>query len=249
MVGDSADPQGGQKGIARGPLLGRLQAQAVDSIKRHAIARLHRSPSGEALLLELYLWAEEAAGSGAFADLTDLDCPPWLRAVLERHTSEEDRHAVLLRERLAKIGAVPRRPRVGPLSRWKLARLRQVAKRSASSFRAGLCVPYLTLAWRMEVMGVRVLARHVAVLGSETQESATRQMLETILRDERGHVCSCEASLKRLVAEEEREALTSLAERIDAADRRFGIVGALALLASAYVPALAGPRLVQGERP
>ena len=99
-------------------------------------------------------------------------------------------------------------------------------------------------------MGVRVLERHVGLLREGTPDSrATEQMLETILGDERAHVGACEAYLDRLVADEEWEALRCLAESIDAEDRRFGVVGALALLGLAFVPSLAGPRLVVGEAP
>ncbi len=250
VVDDYADLRGEQIEFVHGSLLLRLQAKAVDTLKRRAIARLHRHASGEALLLEIYLWAEEAAGSGAFADLKDLVLPPWLRAKLEHHASDENRHAMLLRKRLADLGVAPRPPRVDSLSRWKLGRLRQLVECSASSFRSGLCVTGLTLAWRMELMGVRVLTRHVDVLRSETASfgsGAALRVLEQILRDERAHARACETSLNRLVAEDEREALASLAGRIDAQERRFGITGALMLLGVAYAPSLAGPRVAVRE--
>jgi len=106
------EPRGGQERLVRQPretLRTHLHARAVDAIKRYAIVRLHRSPPGEALLLEVYLWAEEASGSDAFADLT------------------ESRLSESLEARPAS---------------------RRIATRSASWFRAGLCVPYWALSAR-----------------------------------------------------------------------------------------------------
>jgi rubrerythrin len=204
----------------------RTQARLVDRIKRRAIRRLHRSPRGEARLLQIYLWAEE----GAEAEVPS--APAWLRDQLAAHVADERRHALMLRNRLRQLGHGPTPPRVDPISRAKLARMRKLAAKAAAEFRAGACVPVMAVAFRAETMGVRVLRRHVAEIDGDT-----RPILQRILADEERHVAECESALARLVADDERPALDALVARIDRAERAFGVTAALALLALAEVTA------------
>jgi hypothetical protein len=210
----------------------RAQAHLVDRLKRRAIRRLHATRRGEALLLQIYLWAEESAEADTLAAMP---APPWLRAQVEAHLADERRHATMLRSRLRQLGHEPRAPRVDAVSRLKLSRLRRLAERSAVSFRGGPCVPLLAVAFRMEGMGVRVLRRHVAVL-EDAPTTPTLAILRRILADESRHVTDCGAALERLVGDGERAALVGLIERIDRTERAFGISGALALLALAHWP-------------
>jgi hypothetical protein len=120
---------------------------------------------------------------------------------------------------------------VDAVSRFKLARLRRLAERSAPAFRGGSCVSLLAVALRMERMGVRVLRRHVEVLREQPPGSPTLAVLQRILLDEERHVADCADALERLVAADEEAALGALLGRIDRTERAFGVSGALALLA------------------
>jgi hypothetical protein len=215
-----------------------IQAFLVDAIKRRAIARLHRTASGEALLLRIYLWAEEGVEVEGLVDLRRLSPPPWLAEQLRGHLADESRHAALLRRRLRALGADTGAPgRVDPLSRFKLAWLRRIGGRAAPSFRAGACVSLLAVAYRMEAMGVRVLRRHVGVLEAAAgAQKPALALLRAILADEECHVTACRAALDRLVDDAERPALEALVARIDGVDRAFGVTGALALLALSLLP-------------
>jgi hypothetical protein len=199
------------------------------AIKRRAIRALHATPAGEALLLNLYLWAEEGAEAAVLADVRAGGLPDWLGAQVERHARDEARHAALLRARLAELGAAARAPAVDPLSRWKLRRLRAIVARERTRFRAGAAVPLFAVAHCMEAMGVRVLERHIGVLGAA---HATGALLTTIVADERHHVAACARALAALVGPEERPALEALRRRIDAVERSFAVLGALGLLAA-----------------
>ena len=199
------------------------------AVKRRAIRALHRTPAGEALLLNVYLWAEEGAEATVLVDALAGGLPDWLVSQVERHASDEARHAALLRARLADLGAIVRAPRVDPISRWKLRRLRLLAERARPRFRAGIAVPLFAIAERMEAMGVRVLDRHVGVLADG---DPTRALLARIVTDERHHVRACARALAALVGPDERPALAALRRRIAAVERSFDLVGALGLLAA-----------------
>ena len=90
-------------------------------------------------------------------------------------------------------------------------------------------MPALAVAWRMEEMGVRVFARHVEVLEGDRPDAPLLPLLRQVLGDERRHARACRRSVERLVSEHERAALASLVERIDAMERRLGVLGALVL--------------------
>jgi hypothetical protein len=208
-----------------------LQAAVVDAVKRRAIRALSATRRGEALLLHTYLWAEEGAEGAVLGEALAGDPPRWLARHVARHAGEEQRHARLLRARLAELGVAARAPRVDPISRRKLARLRRIVLAHARRFRAGRVVPTFAVALRMEAMGVRVLERHVRVLAPP---HPTRALLEEIVADERHHVRSCESVLARLVAPDERAALAEVLRRVDAVERAFAVTGALGLLAAGW---------------
>lgn len=212
-------------------LLHRAQALVVDRVKRRAVLRLHRTARGEAFLLSTYLWAEEAAEKALLSDALH-SAPQWLRAQAKEHLADEARHAALLKDRLAVLGydAKAPPPAVDRLSRRKLAKLRALGRAAAPRFDAGLAVPALAVAWRMEAMGERVLARHLSALEASIAGShPTIDVLRAILSDERRHVHLCEDALRRLVLPSERKALARLLARVDALERAFGIAGAAAL--------------------
>ena len=92
-------------------------------------------------------------------------------------------------------------------------------------------MPALAVAWRMEVMGVRVFARHVDVLEARAPTRRCCPCCGRCSRDERRHARACRASLDRLLADGERPALSALVARIDRIERRLGVAGAVVLLA------------------
>ncbi len=207
---------------------------ALETIKRPAIAALHRSARGEAALLRVYLEGEEQAERAVLIGPVTESAPPWLARWLAKHSADEARHADLLRARITDItgDARPTTGKMDPISRWKLRRLRRLARASAPSFREGLLVPLLAIAWRMEQMGVKVFRRHVDVLRQMQRtgkDTPTLPLLEKILRDERGHVRACEHALARLVTAPEQNDLAMLVFRIDRIERAFGVLGAAVL--------------------
>lgn len=204
----------------------RLRDVLLERVKRPALRVLHTTRAGEALMLQTYLLAEEAAEGGLLLDPRVGTAPDWLRPQLERHRSDEERHAALLRARLEALGAKPM-GMIDPVSRWKLARLERLLRESGSRFRAGPLVPTLAVAWRLERMGVRVFERHLDVLPDHPSSALLRRLLS----DERAHVGICRHALARLVPEDEQPALQSLVARIDRIERAFGVLGACLLLA------------------
>jgi hypothetical protein len=215
---------------------GRMQARIVGAVKRRAVLALHATPHGEALLLNLYLWAEEGAEGAVLTDALAGSLPAWLAANVARHARDEERHAAWLRARLVALGAPVRAPAVDAISRWKLRRLRALASDARGRFRAGAAVPLFAVAQRMEAMGVRVLERHVAALAAAEDGAAhpTRLVLERIVADERQHVGACGRALEALVEPDELQALAAVLRRVDAIERSFGVLGALGLLAAGY---------------
>jgi hypothetical protein len=201
----------------------------LEAIKRPALRALHATPRGEAAILRVYLEGEEHAERAVLLDPVTETAPPWLTRWLAKHRADESRHADLLRARIGELvpALAQASGKMDPISRWKLRRLRSLARASAPRFAAGLLVPLLAIAWRMEQMGVKVFRRHVEVLRG--RETPTLPLLEKILKDERGHVAACERALARLVTAPEQNDLAMLVFRIDRIERAFGVLGAVVL--------------------
>lgn len=245
-VPDVSDPLEARLTLPR-----KVQAFLVNAIKSHAIAVLHSTVRGEALLLRIYLWAEEGAEKtenteraeqriegAVLGDVIAADLPGWLADQIARHAQDEERHATLLRRRLAEMGADARRVDIDPLSRWKLRAIEKVALASAAGFRAGRAVPLFAVAHRMEAMGVRVLERHLRALARiearRQVDVPARELLREIAADERRHVELCARALRALVHGDEAPLLGDLLRRIDAIERAFGICSAIGLVAAGY---------------
>jgi hypothetical protein len=214
----------------------RFQSAAVHRIKRAAVAQLHESIEGEALLLRVYLAGEEYAENDALLGRLLALGPSWLSEGIERHLADERRHAALLRARLAALGVRPdaRLPGgVDGLEARKLRRLRALVTAHAQGFEAGERVPLLAVAARMEAMSVRIFSRHLEVLeGWERASGAphpTAELLRSVVQDELRHVRGCERAIERLVKPGEREALGVLGARIEAIERSGATTGAVAL--------------------
>ncbi len=205
----------------------------LEATKRPALRLLHRSRGGEAVLVRLYLEAERHAERAAPWEPMLVSAPRWLRRWLDRHRDEERRHAALFAERLRALGgddAGDGASGFDVVSRGKLRALHRVIEAAAPRFGAGPVVPALAVAWRMEVMGVRVFARHVDVLERAHPDAALLPVLRAVLADERRHARACRAALDRLLADGERPELCALVARIDRIERRLGVAGAVGLL-------------------
>ncbi len=208
-----------------------VRDRALEAIKRPALHALHATPRGEAAILRVYLEGEEHAERAVLLDPVTESAPPWLTRWLAKHRADEARHAELLRARIRVLTGSDAQAtgKMDPISRWKMRRLARLAKESEPRFGAGLLVPLIAIAWRMEKMGVKVFHRHVDVLRARGKATLTLPMLEKILRDERGHVLACERALRRLVTAPEQNDLAMLVFRIDRIERAFGVLGALVL--------------------
>ncbi len=203
----------------------------LEAIKRPALRALHATPRGEAAILRVYLEGEEHAERAVLMDPVTETSPPWLARWLVKHRADEARHAGMLRARIRTLTGRAQVATGGmdPISRWKMRRLARLAENCAPRFAAGLLVPILAIAWRMEQMGVKVFRRHVDVLRARGTPTPTLHLLEKILKDERGHVAACERALGRLVTAPEQNDLAMLVFRIDRIERAFGVLGAAVL--------------------
>jgi hypothetical protein len=209
--------------------LAEARAGLIDALKRRALVHLHAVPEGETLVLRTYLVAEEIAEASLLERARGFGAPEWLVAQLERHHADEVRHARAFRARLAALGVHPGPAEAGRIGRGKARRFERLVRTAAPRFEAGAIVPLLAIAWRLEVMGVRVFSRHLAVLDSS---HPTARVLAAVLRDEARHVADLEHALDRLVLDRERSALAAFAEDVDAADARWAVTGAAALFAA-----------------
>jgi len=225
-----------------------LQRRAVDGIKRHALTIAAGSPRAEAQVLQEYLWCEESAESDALRQTIGTAGPPaWVTKLLARQLADEERHAALLRERLATLGANADRP-APAIARAKLWWIERACAPYAGAFAAGPVVVLLAVAAQLEATGVRMFGRHLGVL--EARERAadaaapdpTAEVVRAILADEKRHARSCAAALERLVTDEERGALAELRGRIAAIDRAFGVTIALGYWLLITAHALRDPR-------
>lgn len=198
-----------------------LQRRAVDSIKRHALTMSLASPRAQAAILTEYLWGEEGAESSALQRTAAAAAPPWLGKLIARQLADEQRHASLLRTRLAELGAEGGPPPA--LARAKLWWLERACAPYAHAFAAGRIVTLLAIAAQFEATGVRVFGRHLDVLRSHAAGDPLAQILGAILADEQRHARSCAAAVDKLVEPHERPALAELRERIAQVDRAFGI--------------------------
>jgi len=203
-------------------MLRDLQRRAVDRIKRHAVRMSLRSPRAQARILTEYLWTEEGAENTALHRTFTPSTPAWVDKLVTRQLADERRHAMLLRERLAAMGAAAVRPPPA-LARAKLWWLERACAPYTRAFAAGPVVVLLAVAARLESTGVRVLRRHLAVLEEHAAADATTAALRSILADEQRHARSCSIAVDRLVRDDEHTALAELRERIATIDRAFGV--------------------------
>ncbi len=197
-----------------------FQYRAVDSIKRHALTISLRSRKAQTQVLQEYLWIEE----GAEAIALDRIPPeaPWLDKLVTRQLSDEERHAKLLRARLAELGVASTRPPPSIL-RVKLWWLDRVCAPYRQAFAAGPVVVLLAVAAQLETTGVRMFERHLHVLDSRAPGDPTGDILRSILSDERRHAKSCASAARKLLRDHEHAAFDELCEKVAAVDRSFGI--------------------------
>ncbi len=213
-----------------------LQRQAVDSIKRHALTISLRSPRAQAHVLTEYLWSEEGAESTVLERVTP-DAPEWLDKLIRRQLLDEQRHASLLRGRLAELGVTVTRP-PPQLLKVKLWWLDRVCEPYKTAFAAGPIVVLLAAAAQLEATGVRMFSRHLGVLEERAPADPTTEIIRSIVGDEKRHAKSCRAAALRLVREDERALFDELCDKIAAIDRALGItisIGFWVVLAASAV--------------
>jgi hypothetical protein len=199
--------------------LEQLQRVAVDAIKTNALRLALRSPRAQAQVLTEYLWVEEGAESTALDRSKSVVPPAWLGKLIAAQLADERRHAGLLRARLAELGMPsPRKPPA--IAHAKLWWIQRACAPYLDSFGAGPIVVFLAVAARFEATGVRVFARHLAVLDPADPDAI---MLREIIADERRHAKSCAAAAKRMVRDDEQKIFRQLSARIAEIDRSFGV--------------------------
>ena len=203
----------------------------LEQVKRPAIRLLHRTRAGEAVLVRVYLEAEEHAEHAVWLDALIPTAPPWLQRWLAAHRAEEARHAEMFRTHLHALTgeSVQASGALDPVSRWKLRRLVRLVHRSGNQFEQGTLVPALAVAGLLEEMGVRVFERHVEVLRESLPDAPLLPLLERALADERRHAAACRRSVERLTTPAECRALALLLARAERIERQLGVTGAVLL--------------------
>lgn len=209
-----------------------FQANLVDRIKRAAIARLHRRPSGERLLLRMYLIGEDATERTLMDELMP-QSPPWLERVVAQHLADEQRHVKLFADALQALGE-KNTTALKPdwLSRQKISYWQRLAHQYAPHFQYGLLVPAYATGLCAEQMAERVLGRHCAVIGVE---HSMYPLLSSVLADEKAHVRMCKTTLRRIVTVDELPQLERLLKEIRRVDSSFGITGALVMYLASWI--------------
>ena len=212
---------------ARG--LARLRAWLVDRLKRRALKHLHRTRSGELLVLRMCLIAERATEATLHEDLAP-QAPDWLQKQIAWHLAEEQTHVRLFADEITKRGApVDLSAKPDWISARKIARWRALALRYAPRFQAGVLVPTYAVGMCAEQMATRVVKRHVETIGDA---HPLAPVLHQVLHDEDKHVRLCRATLQRAVRPAEQAALAALLAEVRAIDRGWGVRGALWMYAA-----------------
>ena len=91
----------------------------------------------------------------------------------------------------------------------------------------GIVLAVAAAAAQLEATGVRMFARHLAVLEARAPGDPTAAVMRSILADERRHAKSCAAAARKLVRADERARFDALCARIAGIDRAFGVTMAL----------------------
>jgi hypothetical protein len=220
-----------------------VQKVAVDAIKSSALRIARRSRRAQVYILTEYLWGEEGPEQIALERTGAAEPPAWLAKLVAAQLADEHRHAQLIRDRLAELGVTPRE--APPLAKIKLWWLDRACARFLDSLEAGPIVVALAAAARFEATGVRIFARHIAVLERTGTDETMLAMLRSIVSDEHRHARSCAAAAKRLVRDDERAEFAALTERVAKIDRAFGVT--LAVRYWLLLATLATRDRVQGE--
>jgi hypothetical protein len=206
-----------------------LQAWIVDRIKRRALRHLHTTALGERLLLSMYLDAEEASLDILRSQL-QLDGDDRMTRQITQHLEEEGEHTALYAAALDVRGPRPSAHRVpAGLSRRKLARWDQLARKHTPSFVHGSLVLSYATVLCAEQMAVRILQRHCETIGAR---HALYPLFSQVLEDERRHVRLCAHTLHRLVAPAEMPHLIRVLAKVRKIETGFAISGAIALYAA-----------------
>lgn len=150
-------------------------------------------------LLSYYRDAE-LHGAGLLLHMEAMEEVPGSRASLTRHIADESRHAALISQRIADLGASPQRVRDGYQRRMARA--------------GGVPRTLLELYAATRVAEERAQARYTAHLSSAHVDPQTAALLRTINGDEVWHLAWVAARLRDFAASEGEA-------RVEAALRRF----------------------------
>src|SRR5581483_2502779 len=164
------------------------------------LRRLLRRPRGRAFVLNMLVEGEEADEQGVFDTLVERVDDAELRKMIRIHREDEVRHADMLRERLAKMGAPSERL---PPELRLVDRIDRHAGGSASSFltgRAGVMETYLLL----QVIEERAVVQFPKIAeGMRPADPETASVIERIARDEERHVKYAKAISRRYAPDAE----------------------------------------------
>lgn len=199
----------------------QVQRVAVDAIKSSALRLARNSPRAQSYILTEYLWGEEGPEQTALQRTGAGEPPTWLAKLVAAQLEDEHRHAQMFRDRLAALGVTPKE--APPLAKIKLWWLDRACARYLTAFEAGPIVVALAAAARFEATGVRIFARHIAVLERSGHDEALLAMLRSIVDDEHRHAKSCAAAARKLVRPDEQTLFAALDADIAKIDRAFGV--------------------------
>lgn len=151
-----------------------------------------------------YYREAELHGVRLLLHMLDMEDDPRAVASLTRHIADEARHAALISQRIADLGAAPER--VGDGYQRRIARAGGVPRTLLELYAATL------------VAEQRAEARYVAHLASGHADPETAALLGAVSRDERWHLEWVGARLRDLAAGDGTERVEAALRRFRAAD-------------------------------
>ena len=173
------------------------------AIRKRFVRRLLETPEGRAHVLNIMVAGEEADEAGVFDRLAALAEDESARKAATRHKADEERHAALYRQCLARTGI---QPRAVP-ERLKLTR--RIVRKAEDRFAAGLYAGTAEdIATRDDLMNTYALLLAIerralvqfpvfGALFREAGDADTADVFEQVANDERLHVKYCIAMGRR----------------------------------------------------
>lgn len=215
-----------------------LKCHWVDKIKSAALANFQRTPSGEIIILKLYLRAEElAASSGSFSlDSILMNAPEWLCKEMEIHEKEEARHVRIFEKRIESISQSDGEVPLYLFSERKIIKFHSLARKFENRFEFGMIVPALVVALILENLGVRIFKRHLRVLNRIATKSPTVSLLSAVIKDEKRHIRGFLKSLRKLVKPSEYRDYRRLRDEAFSLEHKGGLTSAVTMFVLSLLP-------------